>query len=447
MLRTAVLNYRTWDAGSVLLRNRAVYVCKSTSAKDKYFNPLDGGRPVDRMHPPSPNGSLNQSTPSPSRSESEAGSRTMMHRQSSRLGTSLGRKLVAQAAQSQPTNGTSQTLLQRKLANPASPWDRVRGASMAAYMDKRENESDDDKESLDLNEVRERLHSRVAKYRQRFNDQRLLDALLTSAYIEAIEAIRIPEVNAAAVKVQAAHRGKQGRKATAVERQRMAHKKLEQEKAATKVQSLYRGKQGRQTVHQLRNDHTVVGQPSPKVDEGDRTDPDYEDDDDFEADDFEDDFEADDGGDGSAQGDEETAAGTDAASAADEGPEPASPAPSAPRRPSRAELDKPLPPEPLDTAASAEQAAQLNLPGVYAAATRSAEDLSDAARQHTEAVARNAPERAIAIAENLQAIYARVLARAAERAAPEGEGNDSAATSFVLLTFRAGLLAAAQGDG
>ena len=42
----------------------------------RYYNPLDGGRPVDRMHPPSPLGSPVQmgtkTPPSPSRSDAES---------------------------------------------------------------------------------------------------------------------------------------------------------------------------------------------------------------------------------------------------------------------------------------------------------------------------------------------------------------------------------------
>merc|ERR1719421_1892881 len=96
------------------------------------------------------------------------------------------------------------------------------------------------------------MHARVKKYRQRYHDQRLLDALLTSVYIEAIEAIRVPEINAAAIKVQAAHRGKLGRQATSNIRQQQEQEKLEMENAATKVQSLYRGRQDRTKVEELR---------------------------------------------------------------------------------------------------------------------------------------------------------------------------------------------------
>merc|ERR1719311_1889764 len=392
MLRTSRQDYRNWDAGSVLLRNRRVHVCRGhPDRKDRYYNPLDGGRPVDRMHPPSPLGSPVQmgtkTPPSPSRSDAEAPSQRLV-RQSSRV---AGRKLVGQA-----TNGASPTLMQRKMANPLSPWDRVRGASLSAALDKRETE-EDDKESVDLDEVRERMHARVEKYRKRYKHKRLLDALLTSVYIDAVEAIWLPEVNAAAIKVQAAQRGRQGRRATAAARQQKEQQKADEENAATKVQSLYRGKQCRKEVEQLRR---ASLQQADAVDEGD---PDYEKDDDFEAEDFEDDFEADDGVDASAQVDDS---------------------------------DGPLTPVGGDAASAASVEAAHNLLREKYGSTAGEAEEADVARA----------SRAAAISENLQAVYERVLARL--RAAAQGDAaSDDAAASFVLLVCRASLRAAAQGDG
>lgn len=326
-------------------------------------------------------------------------------------------------------SGHSPSIMQRKLANPASPWDRARGATTAAYMDRREDD-EEDRESIDLDDVREKLHARVYKYRQRVKNQRLLTALLTSAYVEAIEAIQQPEMNAAALKVQSMHRGRLGRQATAKKRKLKEEEEeaLEQEKAATKVQSLYRGRQSRKEVEALRLDEQKAAD-----------DKEYDDDDDsFEAEDFEDDdFEADEAadGDGSAKGDESSHGGD-----AEDEREPELPEKEAPPLP---EKEAPPPPEQQDPsgqdALAAQEAARALLPAVYASA-------ASAAAQP------DALGRAAAISANLRGVYERVLERMAakekRRSGDEAavERHDGAATSFVLLVCQAGIRAA-QGDG